>query len=209
MGRNVEKDKRERLARQERILETAFLIFADQGIDGVTMNQIADACGIGIATLYRNYNTKTDLVMAVSAKFWRDYIESYDVRDDDEITGADDYEIFLDSFLDMYRNDRNLLRFNQYFNMYIEKEHIKAEQMKGFMDVVKMTSQRFHKAYAKGIEDGTLKTDFTEQEIFSASLHLMLAAVTRYAVGLVFNNGNDPMKELELLKRMLINEYTA
>ena len=36
----------------------------------------------------------------------------------------------------------------------------------------------------------------------------MLAAVTRCAVGLVYKGGEDPEKELILLRNMLLREYT-
>ncbi|MBO6132759.1 MAG: hypothetical protein J6P05_00285 [Lachnospiraceae bacterium] len=45
--------------------------------------------------------------------------------------------------------------------------------------------------------------------MFSAVLHLMLAAVTRYAVGLAYvpESGFDAMEELETLKRAVLREY--
>ena len=46
--------------------------------------------------------------------------------------------------------------------------------------------------------------------MFSATLHLMLAVVTRYAVGLVYvpENGFDAEKELRLQKGMILKEFT-
>ena len=38
---------------------------------------------------------------------------------------------------------------------------------------------------------------------------LMLAAVTRYAVGLVYDAGVDPEREILLLKKMLLREYVT
>ena len=43
--------------------------------------------------------------------------------------------------------------------------------------------------------------------MFAATLHLMLAAATRYAVGLVYLDGSDPEQELRLLKNMFLREY--
>ena len=65
--------------------------------------------------------------------------------------------------------------------------------------------------YEKGMEDHTLKSEIDEEEMFSTTLHLMLAAVTRYAVGLVYvpENGYDPEKELNTLKEALKHIYLA
>ena len=45
--------------------------------------------------------------------------------------------------------------------------------------------------------------------MFSSVFHIMLAAITRYAVGLVYDANIDPIQELYLLKKMLMREYTV
>ena len=67
----------------------------------------------------------------------------------------------------------------------------------------------FHRIYEKAKIDGTVRTDIPENEIFSSTLHLMLAAVTRYAVGLVYDGGTDPEQELRLLKDVLYSRFTV
>lgn len=67
---------------------------------------------------------------------------------------------------------------------------------------------RIHALYRKALEDHTLRTDIPWNGMFSATLHLMLAAVTRYAVGLVYDGGIDPEKELMLQRNMLIREFS-
>ena len=79
--------------------------------------------------------------------------------------------------------------------------------MRPYNDVIEALVKRFHVTYEKGKADGTLRTDESETEIFSKTIHLMLAAVTRYAVGLVYDGGIDPEKELLFLKDMLMHAY--
>ena len=63
--------------------------------------------------------------------------------------------------------------------------------------------------YLKAKQDKTLRTDDPEEKMFSTTIHLMLAAVTRYAVGLVYipESGFDAMEELETQKRAIFREY--
>ena len=63
--------------------------------------------------------------------------------------------------------------------------------------------------YERAEQDHTIRTDESEEEMFSTTLHLMLAAVTRYAVGLVYipENGLDAEKELEKLKEAMLLRY--
>ena len=69
----------------------------------------------------------------------------------------------------------------------------------------------FHTIYRKAETDRTVRTDVPEEKMFRATLHLMLAAVTRYAVGLVYEPDSDAgnLEELETLKRALLREYTV
>ncbi len=52
-----------------RILDAGFSMFSRMSIDKVSMENVADEAGIGIATLYRYYRTKSELVVAVGTHF--------------------------------------------------------------------------------------------------------------------------------------------
>jgi len=210
MGRNIERDEREYAQRMQEIAMTAFSVFAERTIEKVTMIDIAKACGKGISSIYRHYKSKPELVLAAATVAWESYIREHRRRyDPGSMTAAEQYEAFLDSFLDLYRNRRDLLRFNQFFNVYVQSEDIPAKEMEPYMDVIRGQFKQFHDLYLTGLRDGSLKTDTPEGEMFSTTLHLMLAAVTRYAVGLVYTEGTDQEKELLTLKNMLMERYTV
>ena len=65
--------------------------------------------------------------------------------------------------------------------------------------------------YERAEQDHTIRTDESEEEMFSTTLHLMLAAVTRYSIGLVYipENGSDAEKELEKLKEAMMLRYKS
>ncbi len=209
MGRNLEKDAIEMAAKNRRILENGFRIFAENTIEKVTMLDVAKAAGIAISSLYRYYSTKPKLVLAISTWAWDAYAKEDERKEaaKPERTAAEIFEAYLDSFLDLYRNHRNLLRFNQFFNVYLVSEAIPEEEMGPYLDMVKGLERRFGKIYQKALQDGTLRTDIPQQKMFSATLHLMLAVVTRYAVGLVYNEESDPEEELLMQKDMLMRRF--
>ena len=62
------KDEKEMTARREAMLAEGFKLFAERGIEGVAMLEVAKACNLGIATLYRYYNTKLALVLAIGTR---------------------------------------------------------------------------------------------------------------------------------------------
>ena len=213
--RNKEKDAVQMAGRRERILKAGFRLFSEKNIDKVPMNDVADAAEVGIATLYRYYLTKTELVLGISTDIWTKYVnEDYQTLQDaikTDMTAAQEYEYMLDAFIDLYRNHKDILRFNQFFNIYVQNENIPEEQMKSYLDMIDMLKNRFHEVYEKGLSDRTLNSEYTEQSIFSSTMHIMLAAVTRYAVGLVYvmEDAPEPETELLLLKEMLMDKYTV
>ncbi|MBR3334099.1 MAG: TetR/AcrR family transcriptional regulator [Clostridia bacterium] len=213
MGRNPEKDAIQMAATNRRILENGFRVFTEKTIEKANLTDVAEAANLGIASIYRYYPAKQDLVLAVGAWAWETYYREYNGRvSGEEIekrTGAEDFECYLESFLDLYRSHRDLLRFNQFFNMYLLSEGIPADAMNPYTEMIRERAGRFSVTYRKGREDGTLRTDLSEKQMFSVTLHLMLAVVTRYAVGLAYMDGTDVEKELNLQKRMLLREFVA
>ena len=209
MGINPELNELQKEVTRQRILETGFHVFAEGTIEKVKMSDVAKAGGVGTTTVYRYYKTKPELVLAISTWAWERYLDQVIRKIDSvELTAAEEYEYFLDTFLDMYRNHRNLLRFNQFFNIYVQNEEIPLEVMKPYFEVVKKLEDRFAALYERAEKDHTIRTDIPAKEMLLTSMHLMLAAVTRYAVGLVYEGGIDPEKELVLQKNMLLREFT-
>jgi len=71
--------------------------------------------------------------------------------------------------------------------------------------VIGILEERFVQVFRQGQEEGTLRNDLSGVEAFSTMTHLMLAVVTRYAVGLVFfNKETDEEKELQAQKDMML-----
>ena len=58
--RNLEKDELEMAGRRELMLQTGFAMFAEKGIEAVSMQDVARAWSVGIATLYRYFNTNME-----------------------------------------------------------------------------------------------------------------------------------------------------
>jgi AcrR family transcriptional regulator len=209
MGRNREKDAVEMAEKNRRILEKGFAIFAEHGIENVKMTDVAKAASIGIASLYRYYSTKPELVLAVGARSWQDYfteqIGLVESAARQPVSAAESMDYYLEAFLDLYRNHKDLLRFNQCFNVYLLNEKIPEEKRSQYNSVIGSMEERFIQVFRQGQEDGTLRKDLSAAEVFSTMTHLMLAAVTRYAVGLVFSNRDtDEEKELLALKDMML-----
>ena len=209
--RDKEKDAAQMAIKRKDFLEKSYELFTRKNIESVSMIEIAKACGYGTMTLYRYFSTKPQLVVAVAVWIWGQTIRENQAHrpslDFEGMTAAQIFAFYLDLFIDLYRNHRDLLRFNQFFNIYLQSERIDPEVMKPYRAMIEGLKSNFQVIYARAEQDHTVRTDQSEEEMFSATLHLMLAAVTRYAIGLVYDGGTEPEAELILLRDMLLRHY--
>ncbi len=209
------KDPARTEATRKELLKTGYELFTKKDIESVSMIEVARESGYGTTTLYRYYSTKPKLVVAVAAWKWEQFLKEYQMKmpapDPEKMTAARIFEFYLDSFLELYYNHRDLLRFNQFFNVYVQSESLDAETIEPYSGVIRGLRERFHRMYLKAETDHTLCTDIPEQKMFSTTLHLMLAAVTRYAIGLVYRpeKGFDALEELQIQKEAMLWKYGA
>ena len=61
--RHLRRERRDAMEHRQRILQVAESLFARQGVEAVSMHQIAKAAGVGQGTLYRRYAHKGELCM--------------------------------------------------------------------------------------------------------------------------------------------------
>lgn len=58
----------------KRILDTARGILENQGIDALNMRMISQSCGIALGTIYNYYPTKADILVALMADYWDEFL---------------------------------------------------------------------------------------------------------------------------------------
>ncbi|WP_068775014.1 TetR/AcrR family transcriptional regulator [Paenibacillus sp. FJAT-26967] len=63
---------------QNRIVTAANRLFKEQGVENVSMHQIAKAAQVGQATLYRRYSNKGEICMAILSSNTQDFLRDLD-----------------------------------------------------------------------------------------------------------------------------------
>ena len=197
--------------RLKRIIDTAFRIFVEKKIEAVSMSEIAEAAGVGRATLFRCYENKTELVIAVCAAKWKEYLDDLDARRPissvREIPAIGRFIFTLDSYIEMYQNRKDLLQYNDNFNHYVTHEKCGSDQFTDYHASLYSANTRLHLMYEKAKEDHTFRTDIPEDEFMRVTVHTMMAACAHYAGGFIWGaqDNKDYTPELLLLKDMILN----
>lgn len=206
-----EKQMQKENARNQKIIDIAFQIFVERKIEPVSMGEIADAVGIGRATLFRCYPNKTELVIAVCAAKWKAYLDKLDevrpLSSIGNIPAIDRFIFTLDSYIWMYQNYKELLLYNDNFNHYVTHEGVDKEKLKEFHRSLYSVNTRLDWMYEKAKEDKTFRTDIPKEEFMRATVHTMMSACAYYAGGFIWGSeeNKDYTPELLMLKQMILN----
>ena len=107
-----ERQKEERKLRKKRILDGALEVFHKNGIEGSTMDEIANQAGFGKATLYYYFSSKEEVFCAIMEKGWKPLWE--DLEDTIHSEDSSNNELFIDTLCkvsNIILKDKNLYRF--------------------------------------------------------------------------------------------------
>ncbi|GHV88589.1 fatty acid metabolism regulator protein [Spirochaetia bacterium] len=115
----VEHDKRRR-----EILEKALDVFVDEGFEDVTIQKIADRCGITRTTLYIYFKNKKDL-FNFSIKQFMGKVERIilDVRKNRDINIVEKISRVLSYIIDLLEENRRLLLITLDYMLYVARNN--------------------------------------------------------------------------------------
>lgn len=109
----IRTERRDAAENRQRILDAAFRLFEQQGVEQVSMNQIATEAQIGPGTLYRRYKNKGELC--------------FDLIKDNIVIFFDD----IDTYLEETRGESPSVRFKWVLGLFIRFRENKAQLLKG------------------------------------------------------------------------------
>ena len=207
----TQKQKEKEAALKQKIIDAAFQIFVEKKIEAVSMGEIAELAGVGRATLFRYYPNKLELVIAVCAAKWKEYLDALDAKRPLESIGdipaIDRFTFTLDSYIDMYRHHKDLLQYNDNFNHYVTHEGVEEKQLEEFHASLYSVNTRLEWMYEKAKEDHTFRTDIPREEFFRVTVHTMMTACTYCASGFIWGSedNKDYTPELLRIKEMILN----
>lgn len=199
--------------KREIVIETAFKLFAENKIEPVTMTVVADNCNMGVASIYRYFGTKKELVIAVAAKKWREYYSElqkyYKELNVDKMTAAQELEFYIDRYIDLYNENNDLLNFNANFGIYIGSEDTTKDEMRPYNSIIDKFVNRFHMLYKKAQDDKTIRTDISERSILYNIMYTMMSALSKYSTNIIHSADQDRNYEKEIcqLKDMYLEYY--
>ncbi len=200
-------------ARIERILQSAFSLFSHNGFDAIAMTDIAKEAEIGVASLYRYFETKDEIAIRTAMWAWENrkkmilpFLEDTDYLNKNGISQLE--EIF-ELFFKLYQNEPDFFRYIYFFDAYIVCQKINSERLIPYQGVIETVQTIISKAITKGIEDGSISNKYKnlEKQLYFSLMHTLFSATQKLSLSgkmLKMDEDNDDIQQLKLLGKILI-----
>ena len=201
-------------SRISRILESAFELFAEKGIDNVTMTDIAAKAEIGVASLYRYFETKE--VIAVQTSIWawerqKSIILPQLLTDTfKNANGITQLSIIFSMFIQLYENQVKFLRYIYFFDSYAVRIKIEKERLGEYEKTIESTKTLIAASIAKGIDDKSINAKYKESQdvLYFTLMHTLFSSAQKLSLSgdmLLMDELVNGKKELDLLSALLLD----
>lgn len=170
-----------------------------------------EAAGVGATTLFKYFRNKENLVIAISGmvwkKIWQDTLTRYGEKEYAEFTAYEMIRNCTSCLIRIYRENPEIFRFSGNYKTFICRRGMRAEDLREHLDPLEPVRTMFHQAYLRVKTDHSIRTDISEEVLFTSVAIAMLAAAERYAQGIVWanRNGTDHTQELLIIQEMILN----
>ena len=202
-----------RNARIERIMLSAFSLFSHSGIDAIAMTDIAKNAEIGVASLYRYFETKDEIAIRTAMWAWENHKKVIlPILEDTgfyEKNGIDQLEEILELFFKLYQSEPDFFRYIYFFDAYVVCQKIDAERLIPYQKVIESVQKIIAEAIHKGIKDGSISSSFKncEKELYYSIMHTIFAASQKLSLSgkmLKMDKENDEIEQLKLLGKIIL-----
>jgi AcrR family transcriptional regulator len=172
MNKPFSEDKKDQLA--QRIAAEAKTLFLAEGIDQVKMTDVAARCHLGVATLYRYFRVKKNLVIAAGVLLWKEEYAAFAKISAkcaiEKATGATTLRQLMLHFYDLFRTRKEFFLFVRDFDVFCHQEDVTPEELHDYDQNFIALRDLFLATGKRGEEDGSLrKVDDFETIYFAFS----------------------------------------
>ncbi len=193
----IREKKRRFLEREQRIIDVALELLLRDGIEQVTVSAIADQVGIGKGTVYKHFQSKSELLVRIVLDYETHIAANLKIGV--EATEAGDPGATVKAYFNSRLSNPGLDRLTQQLELRLERVPQVAEQMHELHQIRRATTDGLNSIIAKLIDRGVL------EDVPPHFHYLASWALAQGAVDVCFNKGlGDQFNDHEELLRFII-----
>lgn len=195
-----------RSKRLGKAVEVSAQLFLKNGIDAVKMTDIADECGIGVATLYRYFGTKNGVVIAAMTYIWNELNAMFSGIFESKVflaqSGIKQVGDLMRMFVVLYQAHPGFMRLLAEFDLLLTSEDIPKSDLKNYEKSIINFYPVFEKSYMTGIADGTVREVPNIRLFYTSYAHTLMELSKKLVQGELLP-GDDFSHAEEELKTIL------
>lgn len=147
--------------RLENAVRVAAELFMNNGIDSVKMTDIAEKSGVGVATLYRYFSTKTGILIAAMTYMLGELEKMFSGVFESDVflvqSGIKQLGDLMRLYNVLFTAHTDFMRLLAEFDIFVKHENVKKEELEEYDKSMINFYPLFERAYEKGLEDGTVR----------------------------------------------------
>lgn len=183
-------------------VSVAAALLLERGIEDVKMTDIAEESGVGVATLYRYFGTKTSIVAAAMTYLWNDLRNLFGgVFDSESFTAQDGIKQIRDlmrMFIVMYTAHKDFMRLVGEFDSFIIREKVPKEELADYDRSLIDFYPVVERACKKGIKDGTVRDGIDFELFYRTYTHALNEMCKKFLIGEILPSDDFRNAEREL-----------
>lgn len=192
-------------------------LFLERGIANVKMTDIAELAGMGVATLYRHFSTKTAIAIEAATLMWDRFNESIHALVESDaflpMSGAERLEALFGEYCSAYVYHPDFVTFLDEFDHLVLAEHPEATSLARYGQRVDSFYFIFEDAYLMGLQDGSISREVDFPVYYRAVAHALMGIAGKLMRGEVIpsDDFSTPIgvAELECIVDMAIRSLKA
>ncbi|ERI92442.1 transcriptional regulator, TetR family [Clostridiales bacterium oral taxon 876 str. F0540] len=198
--REIEAEKQKR---KEEVIAASIEVFQEKGIENSKMTDIAEKAKVGVASVYRYFKTKPELVIEAAVRFWEEEIGllygKYVNESFEKISGLDRVGRILGVFKVLYMEHKDFIRFIEEFDNYIIKEKINPERLENYEKNIVGLKKVIFEAIDYGRRDGSIAQNIDSEIFYITTTHALMSLCQKLVLrGNIIKSDKDVKAEEQI-----------
>ena len=189
--------------RYEGIVRRAADLFLADGIAGVKMTDVAQASGVGVATVYRYFGTKTNVAIAACTLLWREFRDAFATLGAPPealatASGLDRMRDVLERAVRLYLERPEFIALLDEFDATMIAEHVDRARLAGYAAQVDSFYDACERVFRAGVADGSIRADVDFPLFYRAATHALAGIAEKLVRGEILPSDDFSDAEREI-----------
>ena len=177
-------------------------MYLKNGISDTKMTDIADACQLGVASLYRYFGTKQAFTIKAACHIWQQKYMEIDrlchAADFQQETGIQQARHLMNVFPALLREHSPFLRFLSDFDSFVTRERLTHDDLIEYENSVMNVLSMMESTIEKGVADGTIRPGVDAKLYETTVGHSLMSMCQKFSRGKVMPSDDPEMNLMEL-----------